>query len=88
MASSLVLEKLRRLNDRELDVLRLLCKEAPEYKDIAGEVGLSEGAVKVEMKNIYVKLGIEHFSNRRKDKEIFQIYCPALGITPIQWTVG
>jgi LuxR family maltose regulon positive regulatory protein len=45
------------LTDRELDVLRLLA-EGLSNRDIADQLVLSVGTVKVHTRNIYSKLGV------------------------------
>ena len=48
-----------RLTDRELEVIRFVSNGLPN-KDIASELGISEGTVKIHVHHIYAKLGLSN----------------------------
>ena len=52
-------EQALNLTDRELDVIRFVSKGL-QNKDIASELGISEGTVKIHVHHIYAKLGLSN----------------------------
>src|SRR5215470_11051466 len=52
-------EQALNLTDRELEVIRFVSKGL-QNKDIASELGISEGTVKIHVHHIYAKLGLSN----------------------------
>jgi two-component system, NarL family, nitrate/nitrite response regulator NarL len=52
-------ERALNLTDREREVIRFVSKGLPN-KDIASELGISEGTVKIHVHHIYAKLGLSN----------------------------
>ena len=52
------LQKLYRLTNRELQIIRLLAEGKDQNKEIAEKLGLSLATTKIYLHNIYVKVGL------------------------------
>jgi DNA-binding CsgD family transcriptional regulator len=71
------IQKLSRLTERQLEILRLRC-EGREILPITFELHETESVVKQEIGRIYVKLGLDKLTRIQRFKALFEIYCPAL----------
>lgn len=75
---------LSKLSKQERNVLELRC-EGLDYKAIGKELSLSGRTVKQYMKNIYIKLDLDHLPRTEKESKILIIYYPlihTLGVLP------
>jgi len=77
MDKSEVIKRLGRLTQREREVLSEFGKEIPYWK-IGNNLGLTEGAIKTHMSNIFSKLELAGFKRDERRKALLEVYCPVL----------
>lgn len=76
------LEKLKKLSNRELEVLRLVCQRHT-YKEIGELLFIAEGTVQFHIGNIYQKLEVAELAKAARQREL-GLFCPLLGDIPKQ----
>lgn len=76
------LEKLKKLSNRELEVLELVCQRHT-YKEIGELLFIAEGTVQFHIGNIYQKLGIAELAKAARQREL-GLFCPLLEDVPKQ----
>jgi DNA-binding CsgD family transcriptional regulator len=77
MAREDPIQKLSRLTERQLEILRLRC-EGLEILPISEMLIETEWVVKQEIGRIYIKLGLDKHTKIQRYKALFEEYCPAV----------
>ena len=71
------LEKLSKLTDRERQVLRGFC-EGVDQDDVSAALNIVVATVKTHIKNVRIKLEVDHLQPGKQDQIIRERYCPLI----------
>src|SRR6266542_5000802 len=78
MAPKDVSKQIRKLSDREREVRRLRC-QAFVIAECSRRLYLADSTIKTYIGRIYLKFGLDQFTELQRWRALFQVYCPALG---------